>query len=284
MHKILTFIQSRYPKFYLVYIKPVVSKSKYQQEALAFKGKFIPATDSPTILFFTAHKCASVLAERVLRRIAGSSSYKLLDFDNYFQDCKPRLKGIFENPRFFQRSFPQTGAILGPFRAINQSIHFDHAKRIINLRDPRDVLVSDYYSKAYSHELNLHILEQRKAALEQDIDAFVLSNLPRVRKVYDDYADIYSKKKNDILLLSYEEMVNDFASWVERLQNWCGLPQIIKNIEDVSRTENFRGRNVKTAHKRRVTPGEHSSALRTETIDVINRELRDTLLGLNYTI
>lgn len=207
-----------------------------------------------------------------------------LNLDDYILRCRPTEFSLYESDQFYKKAFPTTGIVFGPFRGINRSIELPGRRKIINLRDPRDVLVSDFYSRKYSHEMNLTMIGYREKAASLEIDPYVIANIGKVRDVYAAYSDYIENNREQALILSYEEMVTDFASWVKKLQSWCGLPPVIKRIEDVSRDENFRGRNIKTAHKRRVTPGEHRSVLKPETIDILNRELRDTLLSLNYAI
>ena len=121
------------------------------------------------IIAYTTHKAGSMVLHRVLKDIcelnriryySPNEARSQLPFDRMFagHDFIAKKRGCFGPIRFFV-----------PTRAL------DTASIILHLRDPRDVLVSMFYSYCYMHEgeIERHT-GYRKAVAEGGIDRFVL--------------------------------------------------------------------------------------------------------------
>lgn len=179
---------------------------------------------------------------------------------------------------------------------------------LLHLRDPRDVLVSMFYSYCYIHggEVDPNSGYRREVAA-RGIDAFVLDktsdnsnqylgdygtgghvedligNLPQR---YHAYLDNLASRQN-VTVLKYEEMVTDYASWIRRFS----APFPLDNREDVinnliSREDEFfpKRDQDKMQHVRHITPGDHKNKLKPETIAQLNVEYADILAALDYPI
>ena len=153
-------------------------------------SKKISQSNKQSVLFFTTHKCASTYMEKIFNYLntnyLGLTSINIESYlwNNFNQDVFQilqekqsiifRSKGIFYSP-------------------LHQFISIDNIQNyciLLMLRDPRDVLVSNYYSLAYSHTLpknqkrSQSFLEKRKKVQSMTIDEFVLSRANRFYKVY----------------------------------------------------------------------------------------------------
>lgn len=179
---------------------------------------------------------------------------------------------------------------------------------ILHLRDPRDVLVSMFYSYCYIHpgEMQPNTGYRREVA-EAGIDAFVLGkaspkssgyrgdygtgghvedligNLPRR---YSDYLERLVGQPN-VTLLKYEEMVGDYPSWLQKFL----LPfpiddkqRIIQQLVAQRQTLSPKRELDVMNHVRHVTPGDHKAKLHGSTIGRLNEIFAGTLAKLGYSI
>ena len=177
---------------------------------------------------------------------------------------------------------------------------------ILHVRDPRDVLVSMFYSYCYIHPGALQgNTGYRQAAAVRGIDSFVLAkasggsgNFPGdygtgghvedligdLPKRYSDYVERLIGKPN-VMLLKYEEMVTNYRSWLTKFIKPFSLENESAVIDEmVGQSETYFPKRTTDAleHVRHVTPGDHKEKLRPETIEKLDEIFSGTLDALGY--
>jgi Sulfotransferase domain len=254
------------------------------------------------IIAYTTHKAGSMVLHRVLKDIcelnriryySPNESKTALPFDRIFagHDFLARKRGCFGPLRFFV-----------PTNALN------NARLILHLRDPRDVLVSMFYSYCFMHagEIERHT-GYRKEVAEAGIDKFVLDmvgepfyryrgdygigsrykeHVGTVLDRYRRYLDEVFPRPNTIVV-SYEEMVLAFPSWLGKAV--AAFP--LANPEETRAVVEARYANTVAAeeqedvwaHKRKVTPGDHREKLKSETIRQLDEVFAPVLEKLGYS-
>ena len=259
-------------------------------------------TASRNVIAYTTHKAGSMVLHRVLKDISElnriryyspNESKTALPFDRIFagSDFIAKKRGCFGPIRFFV-----------PTKAL------DDANIVLHLRDPRDVLVSMFYSYCYMHagEIEAHTGYRKKVA-EAGIDKFVLD---MVGAGFDDYRGDYgigSRYKEYVgnvrdryerylvelcdrpntIVLSYEEMVLAFPSWLGKLLVAFSLT----NPDETFAVVEARHANSVSAgeeediwaHKRKVTPGDHREKLQAGTIRRLDEIFAPILHRLGYS-
>jgi hypothetical protein len=266
---------------------------------MIFRNKW--RNPSRNIIAYTTHKAGSMVLHRVLKDIcelnriryySPNEARSQLPFDRMFagHDFIARKRGCFGPIRFFV-----------PTQAL------DTASIILHLRDPRDVLVSMFYSYCYMHEgeIERHT-GYRKAVAEAGIDRFVLDMVgepfygyrgdygigSRYKKHVGNVLDRYQRYLEELLgrpnatVVSYEEMVLTFPSWLEKIVSAFDLPApeetgavvAARHANSVA-TE---GEEDVWSHKRKVTPGDHREKLEAETIRQLDEILAPVLERLGY--
>ncbi|MGK7926886.1 MAG: sulfotransferase, partial [Spirulina sp.] len=109
-----------------------------------------------SILFYTSHKCASTFVGKLLDTICKKSQYEIIDYAGTIWGAGDRLKHI-ESPYelFLERAYSDLyslhGKIYAPQREYLDFPGRTKFKHIFFLRDPRDVLISAYYSFGFTH-------------------------------------------------------------------------------------------------------------------------------------
>jgi hypothetical protein len=170
--------------------------------------------------------------------------------------------------------------------------HFRGAKKVFMFRDPRDALVSQYFSDAYSHSLpNRETEAGQKAAeafeskraktLATDIDTYVMNNARGFENTLMDYAGLLTDPT--CLTLRYEDFVFQKKRLIHKIlqhYEWTCPPghvdALLKLIDDVPEPEDQK------RFVRRVIPGDHRNKLSPETIRKLNHAMRESLRLFDY--
>lgn len=288
----------------------VRSRPQWTPEARLLRGTLPVRSDHQSLLFLTVHKCASVYVSQLLAKIAESERVVPINLDGFFYKYPPRLlkasvstafiEGLSGKPFVWSddlehevtRVLRPCGFMYGPFRTarlIGQLPHFDQFKVLVQLRDPRDVLTSLYYSVAFSHHipaqnptLSQSLIAMRKEASAARIDEFVVKQAPRFVETYRQYCQQILSRRN-VLLVKYEDMVTDFPRWLSQVLRFWGFSPNSKTALKLVATADF-GVSLERQdrHKRQVKPGDHLRKLQPRTIDALNVLFWDILVELGY--
>lgn len=276
--------------------------------------RLIRLADGRSIEFKVEHKAGAATCFVLGVRKSGSSIMNsMVDAlsrinERHYVDIAGRLfqQNILEkdwrtDPAVLQVFAP--GNVYGGFRAMplvfERSSVFQAARKILLVRDPRDALVSEYFSNAYSHSLpgkdaegagGAHeggaregMLNMRKVALAAQIEDYVLSRAKDLKHTMMEYARV--ARDPQTRLFRYEEVIFDKRRWIRDIAahfSWtAGSPAFLDGMmswADVVPTEE---RN--TEFVRKVTPGDHKDKLSPGTIARVNELLREPMQVFGYT-
>jgi len=193
-----------------------------------------------------------------------------------------------------------------PLRFYINNIDTEKYDIILNLRDPRDVLVSMYYSFCYSHPGEIEgYTGYRKTVADNGIDNFVLmlidKNIPdylkfygtgdpntmgNVKERYERY--IYNLiGKPNVIFVKYEDMVSDFNKWLSNIIVPFGITSnsiLFKYLVYINKNSFAKQRENVWNHKRKVVSGGYKDKLKSNTVKELNKRLERILVTLNYEI
>ena len=169
-------------------------------------------------------------------------------------------------------------------------------RHLFQVRDPRDVLVSEYYSIGWRHSVEGWSQEdlQRRALIRTlSVDEYVLrepeiSKYPLLERYEPLLKTLLVDGHQQIGIAKYETMVTDFASWLapvlHALDIDCVAPvneQLIPFLLNKYQ-DDFRPDSGTAGHKRNVTPGDHRNKLSIATIETLNQRFEKVLSALDY--
>jgi hypothetical protein len=238
-------------------------------------------------------KCGSTLLNKVCSLLARANSKPFVDVAGTFFRNDVNAGGWMNDPAV--RKILRPGNVYGGFRnmpiCLKDTAAFVNAGKLLMVRDPRDALVSEYFSNAFSHLIpntddgavgaSANLLAQREKALGSTIDGYVRGRAKLMRRTFLEYADIWSDP--DILRLRYEEIIFDKPKLVGDIVShfrWtCSddmLSNIVEQVDIRVEVENPK------SFVRRVTPGDHREKLSQQTIEFLNSELTDVLTHYGY--
>ncbi len=179
-----------------------------------------------------------------------------------------------------------------PFKVKDQENYIN----IFFLRDPRDLLVSDFYSKSISHEipsnkfLKRKFLKQRKNSLEIGIDQFCLENSERLITLYKIYQEMKISCP-DSYFLPYEYFFDNQSSFLKELCDLIKIPveQEFINFLTKKAISPFRKRNIYSRQKtinhcRSGKNRQFENELKKETLEKINNKLCEVLTFWKFNI
>ncbi|RMG92888.1 MAG: hypothetical protein D6703_00950 [Zetaproteobacteria bacterium] len=238
---------------------------------------------------FSIFKSGSTLLYNLLREICLVNEIPVIDLvsDAFeqgirFHDIQPDIEKVF---------FPQGYLYLGfrTFFAFDLSFDLNSKRKVLLVRDPRDILVSLYFSQRYSHVLPAEgeaaksFIRARQRAMEMDLESFVLENVDYVREPFERYMTLDWNK--NFRLYRYEEIIFRKREWIQDLADYFDLSvsnellrRLLEKYDILPEKENPQ------AHIRQVRPGNYKKHLRPTCIEEITASLTDILQQYGYTL
>ena len=270
-------------------------RRRFPVEHALIAGTHVSQSQHPSILHFSVNKAATQSTKSILMRCA--SHLGLVDVrlhDYAFHSELPYLDHLAAGEMSnYQYLFKPTGYLYTVFGGMIEGIpEFQRYRVVLMVRDPRDVLVSEYFSVAYSHVMPHKQSNKyqeavclRESTRNITIDDYVLTKGIDLVGILQRYKDLLLDKYPDVMMIHYEEMAGDFDAWLDRLLAHCNLP-ISDDLRNEIREENARKRPVSEniySHIRKGQPGDFREKLKPETIDELNRQFASILPAFGYS-
>lgn len=243
---------------------------------------------------FSVHKSGSSLLEKMILMVckrAGLPAVSIpgLVFNEGHLDTDwktdPEMKVLFT------RNLVYYGFRFLPTALTEAEVDIAGKRFTLLVRDPRDALVSQYFSfgkKTGSHvapKNNQDAFKAKMAANDDDteIDDYVLRAAPNLLEKLSDYRAALNFDLG--LVARYEDVFFDKQTYLAAVFAHFGLevaPQIIAAVAEANdvRPE----KEDETQHIRKGTPGDHAEKLRPETIAALNDIFRDVGAFYGYEL
>lgn len=203
-----------------------------------------------------------------------------------WQNCR-ELKQVIQDGIFYIgfRNFPAF---------IAQDDLFKNRKKIFLVRDPRDAIVSEYFSVAYSHSLpkandsneggaREDILRRRDESKFQEVDEYVLKNAAHMNQTIMDYANSLDNKDSNLKLYRYEDVITQKRPWIQDMAQFLELDLPKSLLETlIQRHDVIPNKETSNKFIRKALPGDHKEKLKPETIEQIN-EVFSSVLNRFYS-
>lgn len=245
-------------------------------------------TSLPSSFFFGVKKGGSTLLASIVRSISPFSPLDLLEL--------PRLvfsKGLplYRCVRDVDRVLNRPGYAFGTFRWLPDNwlidLHAPVKRRYLWLvRDPRDMLVSLYYSDAKSHAipgsgpLRERMLHQRNVASGLSIDDYVMDRGPLMLRNY------YRTMQLDTVgatVLRYEDVIYSKQELVRAVAEFLDVDASDRLIAQIAADHDVILEGERPSeHIRRAHPGDHENKLKPSTIEYLTDLFRLVLVRFGY--
>lgn len=247
-----------------------------------------------SVLFFTSHKCASSFVDNCLDLVLKNSQYRLINYASAIWRLgnSINIKNENEDPLgnneslklFLEQAsdslFFQKGEIYAPLRVPVDFPTRSGFKHIFFLRDPRDVLVSAYYSRVYSHKLPINntskkkYQEKRRLTLEKGIDQHAVEAAQKwLIPLYGQYKE-FLESSDSYLYITYDDFKNDPKQFVQTIMNFLNVQISKSELNYLSKQASPVQKEVDiNKHKRSGKSQQYLKELKPETIDSLNHIL-----------
>lgn len=252
------------------------------------------------IVVFTLHKSASMFIHRQCELLCGLSglAYHSPNAADSGLDARRLLtdREVWRN----------RSGCFAPLRFFVDIPRLEAYEVILHLRDPRDVLVSMFYSYCFIHSGPVAPnTGHRRDAAARGIDAFVLGQattgslhypgdygtgghvqdlIGPLPSRYRAYVERLLGQPN-VTLVKYEDMVGDYRAWLTDFSRPFPLRDRQQTIESlVAQSADFFPKRSGDAlsHVRHVTPGDYKAKLQPATIRQLDELFSDVLDALGY--
>ncbi len=242
-----------------------------------------------SVFIFGTHKGGSTLLHWLCRdalalknRADVNVPSVLVKQGNYFFRVGQDLDGLYEWP-----GFCFTGFRTLPF-FLRNSDTFTLSPKLLLVRDPRDILVSMYFSWAFSHLLpknpqdRMHWLEQQEQIRAQTIDEFVLEHAGPVKAQMTDYLWMLEHTENH-RVLRYEDIIFAKDLLLDALSERLDIRLSHSQRRKLLAKHDIRPQQENIyEHVRKVIPGDHREKLTAETIARLNEIFAPVHQALGY--
>jgi hypothetical protein len=248
------------------------------------------ATGNNAMICFGIRKSGSTMINKIVNQMAKIEGYLPIDipgtmFSNGLTvgdwSKDESIGEIFVGGNLYTgfRAFPSIFSSMPAYKS---------AKKVFMFRDPRDALVSQYFSDAYSHKIPERegkgrdlFLAKRDEALNIDINEYVLVKSASFRQTFMEYIPLLHD--DSCLKLRYEEYVFQKKRLIFHIARQYGwdlsnddAESILKEIDFVPEIEDEK------RFIRKAIPGDHREKLEKITIDKLNHRLGIVLKEFDY--
>jgi len=278
------------------YVKNKIIQKRYQVELALIEGRHRNENNHPSIIHFSVNKSATQYVKQLLKRCAAEKGMIHADIHDYaFSTGFPFLDllSAVEMQKYQHLFFP-TGYLYSVFGGMIEGIpELERYLIVLMVRDPRDVLVSSYYSLAYSHSTPYKssgkyekFMQERKLAQKSTIDEYVITESDRLCNIYRRYNELLLDKYPQVYLTRYEDMTSDFREWIKNLLNYCKLDinqQMLQSLIEKNKRLQPKKENIHK-HLRKGKAGDYKEKLKPETVELLNSKLFTILKAFKYNI
>lgn len=238
------------------------------------------------------HKSGTVLLNALLADLAKTVHMPCADIPAALFTQGIDMSEVAEMPSLFA----EKGILLTGFRSArvgDKDLFIPHGgKAVVLVRDPRDILVSLYFSEAKSHTLPDQgkvrdaMLKLREEASSSDLDNWAIQRAPSVARTFARWSTwVAATGQDKVKDFRYEDVIFEKERWLSDMNEWFGWQAPADAVCKIAAKHDIRPTDEDAArHIRKVAPGDHREKLKPETIAQLNEILREPAAKFGYQL
>jgi len=239
------------------------------------------APEKPSVYAFSLPKAGSVLLDSMLSALSVAEGLTYVSIMGQFFEIGLAEKHV---PAQTSKAFLDHGYCYGGFRSFPR--HFEipnlgSCKAILLVRDPRDMIVSHYYSTRLSHPDPGRILSTsmkgmplREKAQRLTIDEYAIDLTKFYGRLMRGYIDVLEKNPDTFRVYRYEDVIFRKREWISDIGSYFGWSVPEAKLRRIAAKNDILPRAEKESkHVRQVSPGDHKRKLEPATIVQLNEAL-----------
>ena len=268
---------------------PLLKDLRFEHREVTY-GLDLPGSQSqqPSVLAFSIWKAGSTLLYQMLKAMCAAAGLTYFSPDDTLFG-----KGLLYRPSNIGHAFLEAGYCYGGFRIFPYYPIpiLDTAKTVLLVRDPRDALVSLYFSIRDSHilppadtELAEKMILHREQTKAQSINQWALENHGMIMAAFEGYLVNGFARRENVRTYRYEDIIFRKREWAADIGEWYGwdlgtdiIEQIIAPLDVLPEEERPR------EHIRQVRPGNFRRHLSPETQSKVADIFHQYLETLGYS-
>ena len=197
----------------------------FRKERKYLDGRLENGCGEKSVLLFTGIRCGSQYLSRVIASLYEEAGGDFVNLPNYFFHVSPERNKELRRAGEAEALLRKRGFFFGALRPILGGFPFGDYCKIVCVRDPRDVMVSGFYSLAYAHTpSDEKFARDSEEARERGIEWYVRQPVryESIREHYGHYRKELLPRK-DVLFFRYEEMRDCFPEVLGRVARHIGV-------------------------------------------------------------
>ena len=271
-------------------------RRRFKTELALLASKHENSNTHTSIIHFSFNKAATQHVKSILRACASYNRVTPVDIHDYaFDTDLPFLNRLSaQEMKAYEHIFRKKGYLYSVFGGMIEGIpDLQSYKVILVVRDPRDILVSEYFSIRFSHPTpdiksnkRNRFLARRSSANNMTLDEYVISESNRLKQTFDRYENHLFSKHNDVYITSYEHMTCDFEDWLRGLLKYCELEissTLFQALARESKKQKPQAENI-YQHVRSGKSGNYKDKLGEEAIADLNEKFAGILHRYGFKI
>jgi hypothetical protein len=271
----------------------IIFDIRWRNELSLLNGGDPSDSEHGSIIHFTLNRSASQFIKRVLSIAVEGKKILHVDWSKMAGHSKYPYLDHLEVEEFqeYRHFFKPNGYLYSHFGGFVKEIEeINTYKVLLIIRDPRDLLVSNYYSTLNSHILPVgsrkrkNLKEKRKEAKNMDIDEWVTKNSNYYKKRYRKYRTELLREHPNVHVDKFERMISNFDGFICDIFDYCNLDVNKKKkeyIEEVMHKNNPDKENI-NSRNRSGTPGDYKDKLKKGTIRYLDDEFAREIEYFGY--
>lgn len=241
-------------------------------------------TEGKSVFFLSLHKCATSFFTHSI--LPHTSFHKHIDYQT--QQYRNEVVDI---------DIADYGCVYGVIRVVEEqhpsydmtSVLIDTASsgrydNLFLLRDPRDILVSMYYSFGVSHgfsqnqEIRKYQEKRREIISKLDLDEFSLRESVVLKQKYEVLMRLI--ESTDGQVLRYEDLIENCGLFLGQMRTYLPISDEVANI--LYRQTRPRAIESPMSHRRSGKVAGYKEKLKYSTIDYVNHTMSHVLKTFGY--
>ena len=245
-------------------------------------------------IFYTTHKCASTFVDRLFELILKNSDYSFVDYAGAILQAGDKLDVGTPYENFLEQTYSDLyslqGKIYGPQRKPLDFPGRDKFKHIFFLRDPRDVLISSYFSSGFTHREPSNtadrevFINKRKNIQQIGLDVYTLEEANSwIIPLYRQYKQLRDTSESNIYL-KYDLFIENTSEFIQKISKYLNINPSKKNIDLLVGEANPIQDVEVMKHQRSGKTGQYLEKLHPDTVEKLNYTLAKTLADWEFEL
>lgn len=250
--------------------------------------------EGPACFALSIRKCGSTVFNKIVVSMAQLNERRYVNVAGRYFRNNIAAKDWMQDPA--NCGLLYGGNIYGGFRfmpvGFTESPIYKAGKKILMVRDPRDAMVSEYFSNAYSHriperttdssDVSEHMEKMRSKALGMALDEYVVERSPALLSVFMGY--VRELKSTPMRVVKYEDYIFKKPDLIRLIAMDFDLKVDHSQIDTILQATDIRPtEEIATRFIRKVTPGDHREKLQQATIEKLNQIFAPAMQAFSYS-